>query len=98
MLPIVLLIARSQENGEHMVRKRTDEAKASRRTLSRKMQIDYKLSLYDYHPNHDLHMCSIVRVRNMKTLAEFARDAKYICFICGRAAKKKEHLCEPVAI
>ena len=60
--------------------------------------IDYKISLYDYHPNHDQHMCSIVQERNMKTVAELSKDAKYICFLCGRAAKKKEHLCEPVAI
>lgn len=78
--------------------KKTERSKQKPRERSRAQEIDYKLSLYDYHPNHDLHMCSIVRVRNMKTLAELAKDAKYICFICGRAANKKEHLCEPVAI
>jgi hypothetical protein len=72
--------------------------KAPRNTASSKPPIDYKIPLSDYHPNHDLHMCSVVKLRNMKTVAELAKDAKYICFICGRAAKKKEHLCEPVAI
>jgi hypothetical protein len=72
--------------------------KKKARALRRDQKIDYKISLYDYHPNHDLHMCSIVKARNMKTVAELAKDAQYICFICGRAAKKKEHLCEPVAI
>jgi hypothetical protein len=43
-------------------------------------------------------MCSVAKLRNMKTVAELAKGAQYICFICGRAAKKKEHLCEPVAI
>jgi hypothetical protein len=81
-----------------MVMKRNEKAKPSRKSLSPKKKIDYKISLYDYHPNHDLHMCRIVSVRNMNTVAELAKDAKYICFICGRAAKKKEHLCEPVAI
>ncbi len=50
------------------------------------MKIDYKIPLSDYHPNHDLHMCNVVKLRNMKTVAELAKDAKYICFICGRAA------------
>lgn len=77
---------------------KTQGTKKKERALRREPKIDYKISLYDYHPNHDLHMCKIVSVRNMKTVAEFAKDAKYICFICGRAAKKKEHLCEPVAI
>jgi hypothetical protein len=71
---------------------------APRNTASSKTHIDYKIPLSDYHPNHDLHMCNVVKLRNMKTLAEPAKEAKYICFICGRAAKKKEHLCEPVAI
>ncbi len=68
------------------------------KTKKNEITIDYNISLYDYHPNHDLHMCSIVQTRNMKTVAELSKDAKYICFLCGRAAKKKEHLCEPVAI
>lgn len=77
---------------------KTQETQKKARAHRREQKIDYKISLYDYHPNHDLHMCSIVKLRNMKTVAELAKDAKYICFICGRAAKKKEHLCEPVAI
>jgi hypothetical protein len=81
-----------------MVVKNNEAARPSKKALSKKQIIDYKISLYDYHPNHDLHMCRIVQVRNMKTVAELAKDARYICFICGRAAKRKEHLCEPVAI
>jgi hypothetical protein len=72
--------------------------KMPRKSLIKNNHVDYKISLYDYHPNHDQHMCSIAQARNMKTVAELSKDAKYICFLCGRAAKKKEHLCEPVAI
>ena len=68
------------------------------KTIMNAKATDYKISLYDYHPNHDQHMCSIAQARNMKTVAALSKDAKYICFLCGRAAKKKEHLCEPVAI
>jgi hypothetical protein len=74
------------------------KTRVPRETASSKTHIDYKIPLADYHPNHDLHMCNVVKLRNMKTVAELARDAQYICFICGRAARKKEHLCEPVAI
>jgi len=77
---------------------KSGKSKKPGKALKKEVKIDYKISLYDYHPNHDLHMCSIARVRNMKTVAEFAKGARYICFICGRAAKKKEHLCEPIAI
>ena len=77
---------------------KAEKIRKPRKALSMQKDIDYKISLCDYHPNHDLHMCRIVSLRNMKTVAELAKDAKYICFICGRAAKKKEHLCEPVAI
>ena len=76
----------------------TKNSKKPSKTIMNEKTIDYKISLYDYHPNHDQHMCSIVQARNMKTVAELSKDAKYICFLCGRAAKKKEHLCEPVAI
>jgi hypothetical protein len=76
----------------------TLKIKKSKQDFSSKMKIDYKIPLYDYHPNHDQHMCSIAQARNMKTVAALSKDAKYICFLCGRAAKKKEHLCEPVAI
>jgi hypothetical protein len=77
---------------------KSKKTRATHKTASSKTHIDYKIPLSDYHPNHDLHMCNVVKLRNMKTVAELAKDAQYICFICGRAAKKKEHLCEPVAI
>ena len=60
--------------------------------------VDYKLSLSDYHTHHDNHLCNIVALRNMKTAAALVKDAHYICFICGRAAKDKKNLCAPVEI
>jgi hypothetical protein len=64
----------------------------------RDSKVDYKISLYDYHPNHDGHLCKIVELRNMKTVAALSKDARYICFLCGRAARHKKNLCEPVEI
>jgi hypothetical protein len=61
-------------------------------------KVDYKMSLVDYHPNHDSHLCKVVELRNMKTVAKLSKDARYICFLCGRAAKHKKNLCEPIEI
>ena len=77
---------------------KVEKTKKSKAGVAKEPDIDFKISLYDYHPNHDQHMCSIAQARNMKTVAALSKDAKYICFLCGRAAKKKVHLCEPVAI
>ena len=61
-------------------------------------KLDYKMPLVDYHPNHDSHLCKIVELRNMKSVAKLSKDARYICFLCGRAAKHKKNLCEPIEI
>jgi hypothetical protein len=55
-------------------------------------------SLVDVHPDHDHHLCHIVALRNLKTAGKLAKDAQYICYICGRAAKDGANLCEPVKI
>lgn len=60
--------------------------------------VDYRIPLVDYHPNHDQHLCKIVQVRNMQTAGKLAKGAQYICFLCGRAAKHKTNLCEPVKL
>ena len=57
-----------------------------------------KYKLDDWHPDHDKHMCHIMSLRNLKTAAKLAKDSQYICMICGRAAKNKKNLCEPVKI
>jgi len=54
--------------------------------------------LSDEHEGHENHLCELVRNRQMVKVAELSRDAKYMCQICGRAAKKAENLCHPVEI
>jgi len=64
----------------------------------KKSTVDYRMPLADYHPNHDKHLCKMVELRNMKTAGKLAKNAQYICFLCGRAAKNKSNLCEPVEL
>ncbi len=54
-----------------------------------------KTPLSDNHPNHEKHLCSLADKRKMKTVARLAKDAKFMCLICGRAAKNEENLCWP---
>jgi hypothetical protein len=54
--------------------------------------------LTDEHPNHENHMCHLVASRQMQTAAKLAKDAKFICLICGRAAAEGSNLCKPVEI
>jgi len=54
--------------------------------------------LFEQHAGHSRHMCDLVAKRKMADVARFAKDAKYVCHICGRAAAKAENLCEPVEI
>jgi len=54
--------------------------------------------LTDLHPDHEKHLCHISSLRNMKTVGELAKDAKYVCVVCGRAAKEAVNLCEPAKI
>ncbi len=53
----------------------------------------YELS--DMHPDHEKHLCHISSLRNMKTVGELAKNAQYVCIVCGRAAKSEVNLCEP---
>jgi hypothetical protein len=54
---------------------------------------DYELT--DLHPDHEKHLCHISGLRNMKTVGQLAKDAQYVCIVCGRAAKSPSNLCEP---
>lgn len=47
---------------------------------------------------HSKHLCELVRQRRMDEVGKCAKEAKYICHICGRAAAKAGNLCEPVEI
>jgi hypothetical protein len=40
----------------------------------------------------------LVSRREMAQVARLAKDAKYVCYICGRASSKARNLCEPVEI
>jgi hypothetical protein len=51
--------------------------------------------LSDLHPDHEKHLCHIVSLRNMKTAGALAKDAQYLCVVCGRAARSSQNLCEP---
>ncbi len=51
--------------------------------------------LSDLHPDHEKHLCHISSLRNMKTVGQLAKDAQYVCIVCGRAAKSALNLCEP---
>lgn len=57
-----------------------------------------EFELSDLHPDHEKHMCHITSLRNMKTVGELAKDAQYVCAICGRAARHSVNLCEPAKI
>ena len=57
-----------------------------------------KTVLQNECPEHDRHLCHIINLRNMKTASRLAKNAQFICFICGRAAGKAENLCQPVKI
>ncbi len=50
------------------------------------------------HTHHARHLCELTARRNMREVAKLAKDAQYLCHICGRAAAKAENLCEPVKI
>lgn len=50
------------------------------------------------HKGHSKHLCELVAKRRMEYVASLAKDAKYLCHICGRAAARPENLCEPTEI
>ena len=57
---------------------------------------EHKLS--KTHTGHAQHMCELVDKRQMDKVASQAKNAKYICNVCGRAAAKASSLCEAVQI
>jgi hypothetical protein len=56
------------------------------------------LMLAKRHTGHEEHLCAVVSRREIEKAANLAKGAKYICYICGRAAAKAKNLCEPVEI
>jgi hypothetical protein len=41
---------------------------------------------------HDQHLCTLADYRQMLTVAKLAKDAKYMCVLCGRAAASTKPL------
>ena len=72
------------------------DKQGKRKSVTKTVDMKYRIPLDDKHPNHEQHLCSIVAKRKMKTAARLAKDAKYICLICGRSANKDTNLCWPV--
>jgi hypothetical protein len=63
--------------------------------MSDKKETSDAFELTDLHPDHEKHLCHITALRNMKTVGILAKDAQYLCIVCGRAAKSDLNLCEP---
>lgn len=63
--------------------------------MSENYEPNQEIELTDLHPDHEKHLCHITSLRNMKTVGQLAKDAKYVCIVCGRAAKSHLNLCEP---
>ena len=63
--------------------------------MSEKNEPVHEYELTDFHPDHEKHLCHISSLRNMKTVGQLAKDAQYVCIVCGRAAKSPRNLCEP---
>lgn len=63
--------------------------------MSEENSTEERYELSDLHPDHEKHLCHISSLRNMKTVGELAKDAQYVCIVCGRAAKSSVNLCEP---
>ena len=75
---------------------KSNDLQAQRKSAKKGTALKKSIPLSDNHPNHAKHLCSIVAKRNMKTVARLAKDAKYICLLCGRSAKKETNLCWPI--
>ena len=75
-----------------MAGKKTTKAKPAKKAVSKKEVLS------DSHPGHTNHLCHITGARKMKTVARLSKDAKFICYICGRAAKSEKNLCSPLPI
>lgn len=70
--------------------------KKTTKVAKKKIMLTYKLD--DECPNHDKHLCHIVSMHNMRMAGCLAKDAKYLCAVCGRAAKNRVNLCAPAEI
>ena len=50
------------------------------------------------HGGHANHLCELTSKRQMDKVGRLAKNAQYVCHICGRAAAKAANVCEPVEL
>ncbi|RJP74449.1 MAG: hypothetical protein C4532_02590 [Candidatus Abyssobacteria bacterium SURF_17] len=62
---------------------------------SKKMTVpEHKLA--KIHRGHENHLCELTAKRQMEKVGKLAKNAQYVCHICGRASAKAANLCEAV--
>lgn len=52
----------------------------------------------DPEAHHKERLCSLVDRKQMLTLAQLAKDAKFFCTLCGRVAADAKYVCAPVEL
>ena len=53
---------------------------------------------YDPESHHKQLLCVLADRKQMFTLAQIAKDAKYFCTLCGRVATEADYVCAPVEL
>jgi hypothetical protein len=48
--------------------------------------------------HHKQFLCTLADRKQMLTLAQQAKDAKYFCTLCGRVATEENYVCAPVEL
>jgi len=52
----------------------------------------------DPEAHHKQLLCTLADRKQMLTLAQLAKDAKYFCTLCGRVANEANYVCAPVEL
>ena len=50
---------------------------------------------FDPGSHHKNFLCTLADRKQMLTLAQQAKDAKYFCTLCGRVATEENYVCAP---
>ena len=80
-----------------MAKKKAASKKAPAKSSGAKRTVPQH-RLYAAHAGHNGHLCELTAKRQMNKVAILAKDAKFVCHICGRGAAKPSSLCEAVEI
>ena len=48
--------------------------------------------------HHKQFLCTLADRKQMLTLAQLAKNAKYFCTLCGRVATEADYVCVPVEL